>query len=186
MRTLRLPISFGLAGACGLSVAAGVAAPFAGGGLALGAQVGVPDRSGAAPPLAPVGTAFWNLDYAAEPLTHRVANIGSGLFRLLAVVNRSPGAAGGAETAGAGVEAESRWFRRSRHSLEGGASIELPALDSPTLFIQVSYGQLDITGEAEGSLSEPGSWSLVDAGETVEVSNPGSDRATLVLVEVRS
>jgi hypothetical protein len=132
-----------------------------------------------------VGTGFWTLEYATAPLTHRVANVGSSLFRLIAVTNLGKGSdARQAELPGQ-IEAESRWFRRSRLTLEPGAKVELMAV-APVLAVQVSAGmmgnrQYDQFGRGTKAVGE---WVLLPPGDPHTLENPGTTAVTFVFVQI--
>jgi hypothetical protein len=132
-----------------------------------------------------VGDAFWTLEYARSPLTHRVANIGDGLFRLIAVTNLGSGGTSTFALPGA-LEAESQWFRRSRLTLPPGGTADLQTIPSPILIVQVTPGQVEVRqpeGRANSS-SELGGWLLAEPGRTGVLANPGSSAVVVVLVQV--
>lgn len=124
-----------------------------------------------------------------DPLTHQVANIGSGPFRLIAVINRGAGSDPPAkpELAPGSLEAESRWFQRRRLTVPAGASVELPALSSPSLLIQVTGGAArltDSTNRPSGSTSASGDWLLWERDIDYTLENASSELAGFVVVHV--
>jgi hypothetical protein len=141
--------------------------------------------------LPPVGNGWWTLEYAREPLTHRVANIGSELFRLIAVINRGPGRPNPSVDAASSrmpgsFEAESEWFIRSRLSLQPGEESRAETLVSPIVVVQVSPGEAELwtRDDLAGSTRAAGDWLVLDRGSTYRLRNPGHGVATLILVEV--
>lgn len=144
------------------------------------------------PPDAPAraaGAAFWTLSYAEQPLTHRVANVGPRLFRLIAVTNRG-GRAGDPAAAPAlpgEIEAESAYFRRARIALAPGATVRIAA-GVPVVAIQVTEGSLALLrGETiERSADSTGGW-LVSEGDGDRVlRNTGATEVAVVLVQILS
>jgi hypothetical protein len=141
----------------------------------------------------PIGSGAWNLEYAHEPVTHRVANTGSDLFRLIAVVNRGRGRLNARAKAGAfnpmpgSIEAESEWFGRARLSLQVGEEIELADLANPIVAIQVSTGTSELhgIGGVGAKTNAPGDWFVLDRATPHKLRTPGPGATTLVLVEVR-
>src|SRR5688572_5399266 len=72
--------------------------------------------------------------YVRQPITHRVTNVGSRLFNLIAITNSrtSPADAGPAELPGS-LELQSRWFTQSRVRLSAGAARQWHSHPSPTI-----------------------------------------------------
>lgn len=140
-----------------------------------------------------IGEGWWTLEYADEPLIHRVTNVGDALFRLIAVTNlggpRSAGTSGRAAPPAAlpgTIEAESAWFRRARLALAPGETAPLAAGPDPVVAIQVSPGRLDIrSGDRPiGSVGALGEWVLLEAGADYELRSAGPGPVTVVLVQV--
>jgi len=140
------------------------------------------------------GQAFWTLEYAGQPVTHRVTNVGDGLFRLIAVTNEGPGiddAAMSARLAGdtlpGAVEAESRWYRRTRLTLAPGAGTPLLSGAGPVLVVQVAPGITEWTSPEVRDvrmMNTPGEWVLHEAGRRYTLRNAGSGAVTLVMVQI--
>jgi quercetin dioxygenase-like cupin family protein len=129
-----------------------------------------------------------NLDtsYVRQPITHRVTNVGSQLFNLIAITNSStsPTDLGSAELPG-GLELQSRWFTQSRARLSAGATQEWHSHPSPTIVVQPLPGAATVLLESgeRHVLNTPGSWALVPAGARYKLTSASS--ATLVVVQVR-
>ena len=153
-------------------------------------------------PTMPVGTVTSNVRYADRPLTHRVDNVGDGLFRLIAVVGRGSGAqhgvsgrtslaGAGAQTAppaGAGGKAEidNPWFRAYRFTLDRGATTGKHRHATPVVVVQVGEGSSEVNAPQSGiaEKSAPGVWSYHIAGEEHELRNTGESPVQLIEVEV--
>ena len=159
-------------------------------------------------PTMPVGTVTSNVRYADRSLTHRVDNVGDGLFRLIAVVNRGSGerdgpaagasAAGTAGAAGAApqavpagadgaAEVENRWFRGYRFTLEPRTTTGKHHHATPVVVVQVGEGSSEVNAPQSGfaEKSAPGVWSYHIAGEEHELRNVGESPVQLIEVEVR-
>ena len=132
------------------------------------------------------GTVATDTQYAARPLTHRVANVGPGLFRLIAIVNGGPGDGGPTDAALPGrVEAGSSWFRQSRLTLAAGASTGWYASPQPLVVVQVTAAAAAIERQSESStLKDPGAWAYLPAGARFRIRSRDGE-STLVLVQVR-
>ncbi len=139
-----------------------------------------------AAPAQQIGSAFWSLEYATTPLTHRVANIGSGEFRLIAVTNRGTGNTNGPSGLPGTMEAESQWFRRSRLVLEAGASAQFQEVRFPVVLIMVTEGTLQAQYQDSNIASARtlGGWLVLDPGRSYTVRNTGGTAVTVVVVEV--
>jgi len=140
-----------------------------------------------------VGEAWWTLEYAEHPLVHRVTNIGTTPFRLIAVTNlggsRSPGPRADARRfphLPGTIEAESAWFERSRVTVEADRAVVVPPGPDPVVVIQVSPGRIDAFDEdsAAGSTDAVGGWLVLDAETRHELRSSVTEGVTVVLVEV--
>lgn len=124
--------------------------------------------------------------YVDQPITHRVTNVGSRLFNLIAVTTStvSPRASGAPEMPGS-LEHQNRWFTQSRVRLAAGTVPRWYAASSPTVVVQPVPGAATVILESgeRHVLNTPGSWALVPAGARYQVTSPNA--ATLVLVQVR-
>ena len=140
------------------------------------------DRGWVGPGTGPVRSPGWvssNIRYADRPVTHRVNNVGDGLFRLIAVINRGHGPqADSAVRAGEasvvlppGLEAEidNNWFRSFRIVLDPGASSGPHLHNRPVVAVRV----------------DDGSWTFHEAGAEHVLDNPGEAPVELVEIEIR-
>lgn len=137
------------------------------------------------------GTTFQNLRYAQQPYMHRVANVGTHMFRLIAVTNHGQGARddeSGAERGLPGEQAvESRYFRTRRLTLDPGEATPWARSDNHVIGVQVSPAWFQIRkrgGETE-TVSGLGEFFLNRPGVEFRIRNPGDDPVDVVLVEAR-
>lgn len=140
----------------------------------------------AADPGRKAGDVNVDTSYIRTPVTHRVTNVGSRLFNLIAITNStvSPGGAGSPDMPGT-LEVQNRWFIQSRARLAAGAKTRWYSASSPTIVVQPLPGAATVllkSGEKQ-FLNTPGSWALVPAGARYRLTSPGA--ATLVVVQVR-
>lgn len=140
------------------------------------------------PPPGRIGAVRAVQSYADTPLTHRVTNVGSTLFRLIAVATRRLGS--DAETTvtlpGALVN-ESRWFRHAAISVGGGDSSERHTAAASTVLVLIRDGRVAVerTNGWVTSLEMAGQSAVLEAGEQYVIRNGGSAAADVVVVEVR-
>jgi hypothetical protein len=124
--------------------------------------------------------------YGRQPITHRVTNVGSQLFNLIAITSStaSPGESRPPDMPGE-LELHNRWFTQSRARVAAGGSPRWYASLSPTIVVQPLLGTATVLLEsgAKHGLDAPGSWVLVPAGVRYQLMSPSS--ATLVVVQVR-
>lgn len=126
--------------------------------------------------------------YAERPVTHRIQNVGTGLYRALGVINET---AGGDETMteqAAGFtskpESANRWFRVYRIALAPGEKTSHQHM-APVVILQDSEGKALASGAMRFEFNEPGQWAFYDAGSRHDISNAGDARVELLEVEVR-
>jgi hypothetical protein len=131
---------------------------------------------------------FADTSYAERPVTHRIQNVGTGLYRALGVINET---AGGDETVteqAAGFtskpESANRWFRVYRVALAPGEKTSHQHT-APVVILQDSDGKALASGAMRFEFNEPGQWGFFDAGSRHEISNAGDARVELIEVEVR-
>jgi hypothetical protein len=132
------------------------------------------------------GTVATDTQYAARPLTHRVANVGAGLFHLVAIVNGGAGdPAPPATTPPGRMETASSWFRQTRVELAAGTATRWYESPEPVVLVQVGPGAATVELAPEGAALEgPGAWAYVPAGARFRVRSRG-EASAIVLVEVR-
>lgn len=124
--------------------------------------------------------------YVRHPVTHRVTNVGSQLFNLIAITSStvSPVDSGPTEMPG-GLEFHGRWFTQSRARVSAGADQRWYSAPSPTVVVKPEAGAATVVLESGEThvLSAPGSWALIPAGSRYRFVS--ADSATLVFVRVR-
>jgi len=124
--------------------------------------------------------------YVRQPITHRVTNVGSQLFNLIAITSStvSPGDSAPPDMPG-DLEVQNRWFAQSRARLSAGGSPRWYSALSPTIVVQPLPGAATVLLESgrKHDLDAPGSWVLVPAGIRYQLRSPSS--ATLVVVQVK-
>jgi hypothetical protein len=140
-----------------------------------------------------VGEGWWTLEYADSPVVHRVTNIGTTPFRLIAVTHldgpRSAGRSGEvpapARLPGV-IEAESAWFVRARLRVEPGRTVSVPGGRDPVVMIQVSAGRVEVSGDGglERATDSVGGWVVLASGGRHELHSSSTEDVTVVLVQV--
>jgi quercetin dioxygenase-like cupin family protein len=126
--------------------------------------------------------------YAERPVTHRIQNIGDGLFRAIVVINETGGDDGMSEQAagfGGRPELTNRWFRAYRFALAPGESTPSHRHETPVVIVQSSDGRGVGVGPMTFEFNERGQWAFFDARVAHEIRNTGDERVELVEVEVR-
>jgi oxalate decarboxylase/phosphoglucose isomerase-like protein (cupin superfamily) len=161
---------------------------WSGGGRRGGGAGRAGGRAGAPPPAPAAPRATSTTSYAERPVTHRLENIGDGLFRAMVVVNETAGdeATSVAEAGFSGEpELTNRWFRAYRIALAPGEATTAHVHRTPVAIIQATAG----TGRGEGGMhwefTEPGQWAFFDTGTSHVVRNTGAGPIELIEVEVR-
>jgi len=140
------------------------------------------------PPPAESPRATSTTSYPEEPITHRLENVGDGLFRAMVVVNethgddtRSVAAAGFDGT----PELSNPWFRSYRVTLAAGAKTPQHEHRAPVVIFQATAGKGTATGPMNFEFNEPGQWAFFDAGVAHEIENTGTGPIELLEIEVR-
>jgi hypothetical protein len=129
--------------------------------------------------------------YAAAPLTHRVANVGNRLFRLLMVSSAGPERNSldpYADDLPGTRELISTWFVQSRLRLEAQATAGWHGARSPLLLVNPLDGDIRVELESGDSavLTPAGGWFLVPTGMRYRVTNYGATQAVALLIVIRS
>lgn len=145
-----------------------------------------PGGSAEAPPRP--GRVSSTTSYVERPVTHRITNMGDGLFRLIAVLTRLPGGESTTpEAAGFTLTPElaNRWYRAYRFSLAPGETTTSHRHTAPAVVVQVTAGRAAGAGATRYELTEAGRWAYFEAGEDHELANTGEAAVEFVEVEVR-
>ena len=139
----------------------------------------------AIPRVAPVrpGRMMSTTSYATQPLTHRVNNVGSTLFRLIGIINGSAGDESMTPSAGFDQPPElaNRWFRGYRSTLTTAANEHRHP--NPVVIVHISGGPV-ITGATRVELDKPGAFAWIEA-HTPHDLRAVAESAEVVEVEVR-
>jgi quercetin dioxygenase-like cupin family protein len=137
------------------------------------------------------GDVAYNIDYADQPVTHRVRNVGDSLFRLIAVINKRSRpsetlAQHGIRLPGE-VETDNEWFCQSRVTIAPRESVNLQHVDPPTAVVQSSQGSLEFLAHPDNRklMASPGDFAVADPGHSLYVTNRGSSPATIVIISLR-
>jgi len=158
--------------------AAGAAAPPRAGGP------GGPAPGGGGPPLNVSSTAT----YIDQPVTHRLQNIGTGLFRAMVVINETAGddtTTSQAAGFSARPEFTNNWFRAYRIGLSPGERTAVHQHRAPVVILQAIAGKGAGAGAITWEFNEPGQWAFFESGDPHAFLNLGSDRLELFEVELR-
>jgi mannose-6-phosphate isomerase-like protein (cupin superfamily) len=169
----------------GAAPRAGGAAPRAGGAAprAGGAPAGPGRAGGSGSPRATSTTS-----YIDQPVTHRLENIGTNLFRAMVVVNETHGdETTSQQDAGfdGTPELTNKWFRAYRLTLKPGEATASHRHRAPVVIFQATPGTGLGAGAMKFEFNEPGQWAFFDAGDAHEVRNTGEAPLELIEVEVR-
>jgi len=128
-----------------------------------------------------------NIDtsYVRQTVTHRVTNVGSQLFNLIAITSSSgsPRDPGSTELPGM-LESRTRWFWQSRVHLTPDAAPRWYSAPSPTIVVQPLAGAATVVLESgeQHRLATPGSWALVPAGTRYQLTTTSAATLAVVLV----
>ncbi len=149
-------------------------------------------RGGAAAPARPAAPGpavrvMSTTSYVEKPVTHRIQNVGTSFFHLIAVLNQTAGdEATSSQAAGfAGTpEMTNRWYRAYRFTLAPGETIRHQHA-APAVVVQTTDGQAVATAARTWGLNWPTAWAFFDRDEAHEVRNPGRTPVEFVEVEVR-
>lgn len=143
-------------------------------------------------PVAPAGPGKVNsvVTYVEKPYTHRVNNVGTTVFRLVGIANRTPGAAVDTDDVSglsATPELVNNWYRAHRLALKAGQATAPHRHATPVVVVMQTPGTAS-AALADGAswlpLNGPGSFARHDAGTHV-VRNVGASDVELVEIEVR-
>ena len=184
-----------------------------GGGRAGGAQAATPPAGGARAATAPAGDARASTgpaggasptaqpparrtpratsttSYIERPVTHRIENLGEGLFSAMVVVNETAGD-DTTSVADAGFDAEPEltnpWFRSYRVSLGAGEETGAHEHTTPVVIFQAIDGKAIANGPMDFEFNRPGQWAFYDAGVGHTIKNLGGAAIELLEIEVRS
>ena len=159
-----------------------------GGARAPNAQPGGAPRPAAPPAERRTPRATSTTSYVERPVTHRIENVGEGLFSAMVVVNETAGDAG-TSVADAGFESEPEltndWFRSYRVTLAPGAATRAHEHKTPVVIFQAIAGKAVADGPMDFEFNRPGQWAFYDAGVEHRIENLGDASIELLEIEVR-
>lgn len=152
------------------------------------AAAAAPSASSAAPSASSATRVSSIITYLEKPVTHRVNNVGDGLFRLIAVVNRSSGSdADGDDVSGLSSKPElsNRYYRAHRVALAPGQSTASHRHATAVVVVQQSAGRVSVDGSTKAELTEPGKFAFHDGSGTHQLKNIGTSAIEVIEVELR-
>jgi quercetin dioxygenase-like cupin family protein len=122
--------------------------------------------------------------YSTQSLTHRVNNVGTGVFRLIGIINRTDGDASTAASAdfASTPEVDNRWLRGYRSRLNPTAVKHLHA--NPTVIVLVR-GRAVVNAGKELPLDALGAFAFIEGGLAHSVKGEGAEPNEIVEIEVR-
>ena len=132
-----------------------------------------------------------NIDYASDPLTHKVSNDGPGLFHIMALVHDGSGELisdsdepGGMEIA---PEIENAWFRSYRYELAPGETTAMQQHINPSFVILGSEGTVRVSREdgLARELAYAGEWAWREPGSAYQITNVGDSAVAIIVNEGR-
>lgn len=122
--------------------------------------------------------------YATAPLTHRVKNVGSGLFRLIAITNAAAPEAPATQSPPGTPVLSSPWYSATQLSLAPQASSEWAAPGAPTVIVLPSTGRVRVERDGETiPLGAPGTWAYIETGQRYRITNLSAGVVSVVLVQ---
>jgi quercetin dioxygenase-like cupin family protein len=126
--------------------------------------------------------------YVEKPYTHRVNNLGTSLFRLVGIANRTAGANGAADDVSglsATPELENNWYRAHRVVIKPGGATPVHKHATRVVVVMQTPGTAVSESPAWSPINGPGDYAWhTGAGEHV-VRNRGANEIELVEIEVR-
>jgi len=126
--------------------------------------------------------------YIERPVTHRIENVGNGLFSAMVVVNETAGD-DTASAADAGFNSEPEltnpWFRSYRVTLGAGETTDTHEHTTPVVIFQAIAGKAMANGPMDFELNRPGQWAFYDAGVGHTIENIGDVSIEVLEIEVR-
>lgn len=149
---------------------------------------GAPPPAAQAPPARRTPRATSTTSYIERPVTHRIENIGEGLFSAMVVVNETHGD-DTTSVADAGFDSEPEltnpWFRSYRVTLGPGEKTGSHKHTTPVVIFQAINGKAVTDGQMDFEFDRPGHWAFYDAGVAHTIENLGDGSIELLEIEVR-
>lgn len=133
-----------------------------------------------------------NTDYASQALTHKVANDGPGLLRIIALVNDGDGNTDLQADRPTGLmsepQLENPWFRSYRVELAPGEATAVQTHSLPSVVVQATEGVFHLT-RGDGITSElqaQADWAWYAPDQQYSIKNVGDVAASVVINEGRN
>jgi len=149
---------------------------------------GAPPPPAQAAPARRTPRATSTTSYIERPVTHRIENVGDGLFSAMVVVNETAGD-DTLSVADAGFDLEPEltnpWFRSYRVTLGAGATTNAHEHTTPVVIFQAIDGKAMANGPMDFEFNRPGQWAFYDAGVGHTIENVGDAAIELLEIEVR-
>lgn len=149
---------------------------------------GAPPPPAQPPPARRTPRATSTTSYVEKPVTHRIENVGEGLFSAMVVVNETQGDET-TSVADAGFTGEpeltNNWFRSYRLTLGPGKTTTAHEHKTPVVIFQAIAGKATAAGPMDFEFNRPGQWAFYDAGVAHSVRNLGDASIELLEIEVR-
>jgi len=126
--------------------------------------------------------------YVEKPYTHRVNNVGSSLFRLIGIANRTAGARGAADDVSglsATPELVNDWYRAHRIVIRPGEATPAHAHAVPVVVVMQTAGTAVSESPAWSPINGPGDFTWHSGNGLHVVRNRGANDVELVEVEIR-
>ena len=120
--------------------------------------------------------------YASKSLTHRVKNVGSKLFRLIAITNATnPAGAASSAPPGQAVLA-SNWYNAAELVLGSGTMSEWKTAASPTVIVLTGEGEayVEVGGERK-QLKTRGEWAVAPSGSQFRVGAEAGESKVVIV-----
>lgn len=132
-----------------------------------------------------------NIDYASDPLTHKVSNDGPGLFHIMALVHDGSGdlISDNDEPSGMEIapEIENAWFRSYRYELAPGETTAMQRHINPSFVILGNEGTVQVSREdgLARELAYAGEWAWREQGSAYQITNVGDSAVAIIVNEGR-
>ncbi len=128
--------------------------------------------------------------YVDKPYTHRVNNVGTTVFRLVGIANRTAGAAADNDDLSglsATPELVNKWYRAHRLTLKQGEATAAHRHATPVVVVMQTPGTASSSTEGASwqPLNGPGDFARQEAAGMHVVRNVGPGEVELVEIEVR-
>ena len=126
--------------------------------------------------------------YVEKPFTHRVNNIGTTLFRLIGIANRTAGAGGAADDiSGLSTtpELENNWYRAHRLTIKAGEATAAHKHATRVVVVMQTAGTAVSESPGWSPINGPGDFTWHTGPGDHVVRNRGANEIELVEVEVR-